>query len=201
LQPEKVKIQLENYKKIFFSIALIGFLLCSSSTVNVFLKIPSNDALSEIYFLGPNFTHDNIPSNIIEGQKYVVYIGAGNEMGCTAHYRINLKVGGENETLPDRNLKKPSSLPSLYEYNFFLENEKNWQAPLTLSIIGFKNNPGYNGVLNINGFEYGLDKLINYKGSGVYTYLIAELWIFNETTGSFEYYNQFLSLRLNMLSN
>jgi hypothetical protein len=197
LKPEILKLQINNYRKIFIVISLIGVLLIASPTLSVLLKTPSNDPLSEIYFLGPKLTQDSIPSNIIDGHKYMIYIGAGNEMGSTAYYRINLKVGSENETLPNRNLKKPSSLPTLYEYKFFLENEKDWQAPLIFSVAGFKNNSMYNGVFNINGIEYGLDKSIKweYQGNQLHTYLIAELWIFNETTGAFEYNNQYLSIR------
>ena len=133
-----------------------------------------------------------------------MYLGVGNELGFSSYYTIYIKVGSQNDSIPNIEQHKPSTLPPLYIYNFFLQNAQNWQSPLTLQVnkLSFSNNVCLLSSIELNGINYEIDKISSWDSerSGYFYDLIVELWIYNSTTHNLEYNDRFVSLMLNMTS-
>lgn len=196
------EIQLDSYRKIFTAIGLIGIMLFASPTIVALIVLPAGQQFSELYILGSNHTLDNIPFNVVSGVRYLVYLGVGNEFSHSQYYKLYVKVGGQNDSMPNLAFGKPSTLLPLYEYNLFLRGGEKWQAPLTFEVQNIK---FINGVSSIdkmifNEVDYSIDKSSswNTNKTGFYYSLIFELWIYNSTLGVSQYHNRFVSLAINM---
>jgi uncharacterized membrane protein len=187
---------------IVTSIGLIGILLFALPTVAIFIKPIDGEQFSQLYMLGPNYTFDNMPFNIVEGAKSLVYLGVGNELGYSSYYTVYVKIGGQNDSLPNIGQHKPSTLPPLYTSNFFLQNGQEWQSPLTIQVnkLSFSKDACVLSSIELNGFNYEINKMsfFNSQKNGYFYNLIVELWILNSTTHTLEYNDRFVSLMLNM---
>ena len=198
-------MELESYRKIFVAIGLIGLLLFASPTIAIFVKSPSGQPFSELYLLGPNHTFENIPFNIVSNIENLIYIGVANERGQSSYYTMYVKIGSQNESLPNLDLGLPSPLPSIYEYKLFLKSEATWQAPLLFQAnnLTFQSKTSFLPILSINGIDYSVNKSSSWDSSkqGYFYNLIFELWFYNETLGIQQYDNRFVLLRLNMTTS
>jgi hypothetical protein len=198
-----LKIQLNSYRTIFIVIGLIGVLVFASPTLALLINPPAGQEFSEIYILGPNHTFENIPFNITTGVPYSVYLGVGNNLGQSAYYTCLVKIGNRTASYPDTTLGKPSELPALYEYRFFVENGGSSQAPLTFQVnqLDFVNEATCRlSSISFNGIDVPCNETSKWdpSGQGFYFNLIFELWIFNSTLGTSLFNNRFVSIPLNM---
>ena len=197
-------MQLDSYRRIFTAIGLIGILLFASPTIAVLIKPPSGQQFSELHILGPNHTLENMPFNIVENVRYLIYIGIGNELGHSTYYSVYVKIGNQNDSLPNRVLGLPTTLPPLYEYKLFVQNGANWETPLTFQVhnLTLGNGASILHVVNFNGIDYPVNKksVWSQNETGYYYTLIVELWIYNATTGNSQFHNRFVSLNLNITS-
>lgn len=197
-----LKIKLKNYQIVFIAIGLIGVLLFASPTIALLLKLPPDQEFSEIYLLGPDHTLGTIPFNITAGVPYLIYLGVGNYLGSSNYYRCLVKTGNETESLPNVTNGTSSMLPSLYEYNTFIDNGATWETPLTFQVKGFNfaNEASQLSEININGIDYSVNKTSVWDSSevGYYYNLIVELWSFNSTMGILQFDNRYVSLELNV---
>jgi hypothetical protein len=195
-------MELDSYRKIIIAIGLIGILLLASPTIAVLIKPPVGEQFSQLYMLGPNHTFDNIPFNIVEGDNNLVYLGVGNQLGYSSYYTVYIKIGGQNDSIPNIESNQPSVLQPIFEYTVFLQDGETWQSPLTLQAnkLSFVNTACLLSSLEINGINYQINKtsIWNSEKNGYFFNLIFELWIYNATTRVSEYNNRFLSLTLNM---
>jgi uncharacterized membrane protein len=196
------EIQLDSYRKIFTSVGLIGIMLFASPTIVALIVPPSGQQFSELYILGPSQTLDNIPTNVVSGVRYLVYLGVGNELGHSQYYKLYVKVGSQNDSIPNLEFRQPSNLPPLYEYNLFLQDGEKWQEPLTFEVQHITLINGISSIdkMIFNGIEYSIDKSSswNTNKTGFYYSLIFELWIYNSALGVLQYHDRFVSLELNM---
>ena len=195
-------MQLDSYKKFFMAIGLFGILLFASPSIALLINVPTGQPFSEMYLLGPNHTINSLPFDILEGDSHLVYIGVGNELGHSSYYSVYVKLGAENESFPNIDLGLSSTLPTLYNYNVFLENHATWQAPLTfqLDVLTFENGVSVLSEVSFNKVNYSLNEASawNSNRTGYYYNLIFELWVYNTTLGISQYSGRFLALRLNM---
>jgi hypothetical protein len=195
-------MELDSYRKIIIAIGLIGILLFASPTIAVLIKPPVGEQFSQLYMLGPNHTFDNIPFNIVEGDNNLVYLGVGNQLGYSSYYKVYIKIGSQNDSIPNIEGNQPSVLQPIFEYTVFLQDGETWQSPLTLQAnkLSFVNTACLLSSLEINGINYQINKtsIWNSEKNGYFFNLIVELWIYNATTKVSEYNNRFLSLTLNM---
>jgi uncharacterized membrane protein len=197
-----LKIQLSDYRIIFFTIGLITILLFASPTIATLIKPLPNQEFSELYILGPNHTFENIPFNIAADVTHSVYIDVGNEMGSSSYYTCFVKIGNETESLPNTTLGTPSPLFTLFEYKMFIQNGETWEAPLTFEVkkLNFTNEASRFSEIIINGIDVPISEMSawNADRTGFYYNLILELWIYNSTLGILQFQNRFVSLNLNM---
>jgi uncharacterized membrane protein len=144
----------------------------------------------------------NLPFNITPNQTYSVYLGVGNHMGETTHYICKVKLRNQTDLPPDASTQTPSSLQTLYEYNFTIQDNENQTEPLTFS-ISTPTTPAKNmttlKTITINGIEHNIDKTTQYDqdNKGYYYQLFIELWTYNPTTGTTQYQNRWVYFWLN----
>jgi len=196
------KIQLSNYRIILITIGLIGVLLFASPTIALLVKLPPGQEYSEIYLLGPNHDLSNLPFYIEPNVSYLLYLGITNNLKSAGYYTCLMKFGNDSTLLPNQALGTPSSLPSLYEYNVFLDSGATWETPFTFEIdtLNFANNTAEVSGVNINGVDYpiSLTSAWDSNRTGYFYNFIVELWLFNGTQGAIQYNDRFVSLILNM---
>jgi uncharacterized membrane protein len=195
-------MQINDYRILFISIALIGILLFASPTIALLIKPPTNQEFSSLYLLGPNHTFDDIPSNIEVGTANLVYLGIINHMGSSEYYTCSLKLGNSSAPLPNATLGLPSSMPTLYEYKSIIKDTATFEVPLTFQVdqLTITNDMSYLSIININGVNYpaNLTSAWDANQNGYYYNLIVELAIYNSQTGTIQYNNRYLSLILNV---
>jgi hypothetical protein len=160
-----------------------------------------SEEFSELYILGPNHTLDNIPFNIKAGVIYTIYLGVANHVGSSGYYILFVNLRNETAPLSNSTFRTPNT-SALYEYAFFIQNGRNWGAPL---VFEFKNSTFTNGVsylstITINGLDFEVNESSVWNSAkNVYYYgLIMELWLFNSTLGVSENNNRSVRLLLNM---
>jgi hypothetical protein len=130
-------------------------------------------------------------------------LGIANTLGSCAYYQVEVKFRNETQSAPDGLNQTPSTLPSLFNVPVFVANKESWELPVTFSLdYSFSgdtrvlfNDIDFNGV-NLN--LAGLSSDWNSKTNVFYGNLIFELWIYNGTTGSFQYNDRFVDLKFNM---
>jgi hypothetical protein len=193
---------LSGYRAIFITIGLIGVILLASPTIALLVKLPPGQQFSGIYILGSDHTLGNIPFNIKTGVSYVLYLGVNNNLGSAGYYSCNLKLVNESEFLPTGVSVTPSSIPTLFEYKFFLDDGSTWEAPLVFKVDAFnfaENSSEISGV-EINGIDYPVNITSTWDSNktGFYYNLVVELWLFNAPKGISQYNDRFVSLFLNM---
>ena len=197
-----LKIQLNDYRIIFFTIGLIAVLLFASPTISLFVKPLASQEFSELYILGPNHTFENIPFNTTAGVTQLVYLYVGNELGYPSYYTCIVKIGNETESLPNKTLGTPSTLSTLYKYKLFIEEGATWEAPLTFRVnkLNFANGVSQISGITINGIDLPISKMSAWTAekTGFYYNLVVELWIYNSSLGISQFHNRFVSIPLNM---
>ena len=157
---------------------------------------------SEFYVLGPGYLADDYPFNMEESEKYSVYVGVDNQMSSSIFYNVRVKFRNQNEPLPNATTGTPSPLPTLYEYNLFLEDESNWETLLNFSFSGISFSENYCKVesLIINGFTFDVNKSVLWdeEHNGYYYQLFFELWIYQVESETFEFHNRVVNIWLKM---
>jgi len=125
-------VNLDDYRALFV-VATLGLALVAASPV-LGLVVPfggGSERFSEFWLLGPDHLAEDYPFNVRGGKMYNVIFGVSNHMGGSEYYKICLKFRNSTQPLPDINSSIPSSLPSLYEYMFFVLDGDVWESPVT----------------------------------------------------------------------
>jgi hypothetical protein len=80
----------------------------------------------------------------------------GNHLGDSSYYLFYVKLRNQTEPITGSNDGTLSPLPPLYENRAFVQDGKNWEAPLTFSIANFSNtrNESVLESLIINGVNF-----------------------------------------------
>jgi uncharacterized membrane protein len=190
-----------NYKLIFTAASLIGLLLIATPLLSNIIHLQEREKFSELYLLGPEKMAQNLPFNITPNQTYTTYLGVGNHMGETTYYTCKIKLRNQTENPPDSSTQTPSSLPTLYEYNFIIPNGENHTEPLTFSTTTTPPTKNITTLktLTLNDINYNIDKTAQYDpdNKGYYYQLFIELWAYNPTTQTTQYQNRWVYLWLN----
>jgi uncharacterized membrane protein len=166
------------------------------------VDLPQGEPFSELYVLGPNHMAEGYPFNVPAGDNYTVYLGVENHMGSSMYYCVDIKFRNASE--PMANSTVPSSLPTLYTYRVFLEDDETWEQTLNFSLsdIVFKGNSCSVGKIKVNYVESGLHETVvwNNESSGFFYQLFIELWAYDQTSERLLYDGRFVGLWLNMTS-
>jgi hypothetical protein len=195
-------MKLGDYKLIFVAIGLVGVLLIASPAIAGVIPPPGSEQFSELYLLGLNRMAENYPYNIAIGSDYSVYVNVGNHLGSTAYYALYVKFGNQTDQLPNATRGTPSPLQPLYEYQFSIPDSANWTRLLTFSVPKATIQAANSKIntLQINHEPFNVEKSAAWdSNSTTFTYrLFFELWLYNKQTGSIEFNNRYVSLRLNL---
>jgi hypothetical protein len=83
-----------------------------------------------------------------------------------------------------------------------VDDKKDWESTLTFQIktLTFTNNVSYVPTITIKGIESPVNKesAWNSTKTGYYYGLLVELWMFNLSSGAYQYHNRSVQLLLNM---
>lgn len=195
---------LNEYKRLFYAVALIGLIACFVPNVTMLVSLPAGEKFSELYVLGQDHMAENYPFNVSVGGNYLVYLGVENHLGSSMYYGVEVKFRNASDPLPDNTV--PSSSPALYEYRVFLSDSQAWEGNLTFSfsdvVFDRTQNMCSVGEVRVNniGFQLGKVTIWDNENSGFYYQVFVELWLFNETENSLSYDGRYVSLWLNMTS-
>lgn len=197
----KKNVKLESYRYTFFVIGLIGVLLFSAPALSL-LRSSSSESFSTIYLLGPDRMTHTIPFNIQPSTQYSLYLGIKNNLGSTANYICLVKLTNDTDPLPNRNVGTPSSLPTLYKFNLFLQDGQVWEAPLSFQFnnVSLSLNEAVLESITFNDVDFSVNKTSQRDPvSSSYHYgVLVELWALNESTGFIQYQNRFVHFYLNL---
>jgi hypothetical protein len=193
---------LAGYRYVFIAAGLIGLLLFSLPSVFLFVRLPAGERFSDLYVLGPGHMLEDYPRNVSAGEKYLVYVDVENHLGQVAYYEVWVKLRNSSDAFPDDALGAASDLPVLYRYEALLVDGQAWEAPLTFSFadVSFGENVSSVGHIGINDALVPVNKTAVWDGenSGYFYWLIMELWLYDTTSGHFNFHSRFVTLRLNM---
>ena len=195
-------MKLREYRLMFVAICLIGVLLIASPVIGAVLRLPVGEQFSELYLLDHRHMAEDYPFEVKEGTEYLVYVSVGNHLASSAYYVVQVKLGNQSDLLPDSTSSTPSPLQNLYEYRFFVADNETWEAPLAFSVseASFRGDLSVINKVTINnvGFSVNKQSKWNTESSGFYYRLFVELWIFNPQSGSVQFHNRYVGLRLNL---
>jgi hypothetical protein len=199
-------VNLEDYR-VLFMVATLGLaLIVAAPTLSLVVPIRSGSAkFSELWLLGPTHMLEGYPFNVGVGGEYSVFVGVGNHMGCSEYYLVYVKFRNQTQPPPDASSSKPSPLPPLYEFQFFVADGKTWESLLVFKILdaSVQGNSMFVGNVSINGVAFPVNSFSNWDSehNGFYYQLFFELWLYNMTTQSFQYNNRFVGIWLNVTAS
>ena len=197
-------MKLYEYKLIFVTAGLIGVLLICSPVLANILSPLSGERFSELYLLGPDHLAENYPYNIQVDQNYSVYVGVANHMGSSFYYTVYLKFRNGTDSSPNPAMGTPSSLNSLYEYNFAVSSDKTWESLLTFSVdnASITDNQSLVSTISINGLSFDVEKpsIWNTNSTVFYYQLFFELWAYNSQSSQLLFNDRVVDLSLNLTS-
>ena len=195
-------MNLHEYRTTFIVGALVLTLVAASPTLGLVLRLPSGEAFSELWILGPGHMAEDYPFNVSSGENYMVYLGVGNHLGCSAYYTVYVKLRNETESLPNSTAGTPSPLEPLFENSSFVRDGETWETPLYFSFSNVQRFESTTSVktLMVNGVSFDVDKpaLWDSNNMGYFYQLFIELWIYNVSANVLQYHNRFVGLWLNM---
>jgi uncharacterized membrane protein len=197
-------MNLQEYKvSILVATAVVALIVASPALQRV-LVYPQTDFFTEFWLLGPNRMAEGFPYNITRGENYNMFLGIANQLGHFAYYEVQVKFSNSPQSAPDSFNRTSSSLPSLYSLNVLVADKESWELPVTFgfdysydsnsSQITFNRLLFNDEQLNLNGYSASWDS----NKTAFFGNLIFELWIYNDTTSTFQYHERFVDLKFNM---
>ncbi len=199
-------MDLQKYKVVLVTIILIVALFVSSSALEMILAYPSAQSASftELWLLGPEHKAENYPYDITLNENYSVYLGIADQLGYYAYYQVEVKFCNLTQQAPNTLNDSSSSQPSLYNMSLCVPNDQSLEIPITFS-FNYTYDP-FSAQINFNQLTFnglpldleGYSTTWNSQRSAFYGILFFELWIYNSTTGTFQYNDRYVSIQLNM---
>lgn len=190
-------MNLGQYKILAVVIAATVALFLASPVLSQLLSNTQTDNFTEFSLLGPNHDTATYPYSIKSGQSFTLYLDIDNHLGYVGNYLIELKFGDEFSSLPNSFNKTSSTQPVLWETPVTVDNQKKLEMPLTISLT-------YDSAtlrsITINGYSVDGKSIVvtsDPKG-GLFGNLFFELWLFNDTTNSYDYNQRYVGLWLNL---
>jgi len=196
-------MNLEEYRMVFATGSLVLILVAAAPTLSLIIAFPGgSERFSELWLLGPGRMAEGYPFNVGVGEEYSVFVGVGNHMGSSSYYMVYVKFRNQTQPLPDISNSKPSPLPPLYEFQFFVADGETWESLLMFEILDVSvlGDSMFVGNVSINDMVFSVDSssLWDSENTGFYYQLFFELWLYNMTSNSFKFHNRFVGIWLNM---
>ena len=197
-------MNLQEYKVLFIIVISLSALLVASPVLQRLLVYPQTEFFTEIWLLGPEHKAEGYPFNITRNENYTVFLDVVNHLGHCAYYQFQVKFRNQTQSAADSFNRTPSSLQSLYSINVFVADKESWELPIAFSfdysldennsIVNFNRIMFDNAALNLNGYSTAW----NPERNSFFGNLFFELWIYNDTVGTFTYNERFTDLKFNM---
>ncbi|MEM2338378.1 MAG: DUF1616 domain-containing protein [Candidatus Bathyarchaeia archaeon] len=203
-------MKIVEYGLFYWTVVGVLALLAASPFLSRVLIYPRTEFFSELWILDADHKAENYPSNITRGQNYTIYLSIGNHLGYCAYYMVQVKFlnWSQLELMPTRfgpiEKRLPSSLPSLFNFTAFVADEQVYETPVTFSFNYAWDQPPskvelsslmFNGMwLNMSDYTISW----NTEKQGFRGFLFFELWLYNNSAGSFQYHGRFVGLWFNM---
>jgi uncharacterized membrane protein len=192
-------------KSLYFVSCIILCLIVLSPTIALVVPLPEGQRFSQLWVLGPNQKMEDIPSKITSGINYRVFLGVGNQMGDLEYYLVRVKLRNQSDPIPDNDAGIPATLPVLFEYRVFLQNNATWQKEVTFSFdqILIEGNLSRISKLLIDGYALDVNKtsMLDEKDNVFFFEIFFELWNLNQTTSTFQFQNRYVGLWLRLDSS
>jgi uncharacterized membrane protein len=184
-------------------VSLVFVLLAASPALSLVVSFPrGGESFSELWLLGPNHMAEDYPFNVQTGEENNLFLGVGNHLGHSAYYLVYAKFRNQTQSLPNASSSEPSSLSSIYEFQFFLADEDVWEAPITFEILGasVQGDSLFVESVSVNdrAFHVGCSSVWDSENDGFYFQLFFELWLYNSERSGFEFHGRFVGIWLNM---
>jgi uncharacterized membrane protein len=191
-------------KSIILVITVVLAVFTASPVIQRFVVAPQTAGLTELSVLGV-YHNATYPFNVTADQNYPLYLEINNHLGSIAYYQVEVKFRNATQSAPDAFNQVPSALPSLGNISICAANIQSVELPITISLsyqIDLNNTAQLDmQSIIVNGFKLNLTPTTitwDPQRAGFYGNLVFELWLFNESTGVFQYNQRFVSLWLNM---
>jgi hypothetical protein len=192
-------------KVIIIVTASILALFVASPAISRILIQPQTNFYTELWILNSAHSANNYPYNVLPGDNYTIYLDIANHIGYCGYYLVEVKLRNDVMPYPGSWNDMPVNLPSLYNLTAFVPDESNFELPLTFSFnftpnstcpqINF-NRMVLNGVfIDLTGYS---TTYRNEAPNGYFGNVYFELWLYNRTTGEFQYNDRYVNLPLNM---
>ena len=195
-------MNLEEYRTLFIGGILVLVLVAASPVLSVILPMGGSERFSGLWLLGPGHLADGYPSNVRVGEVYSVFVGVDNHMGNAEYYMVYVKFSDSNEFLPDFNGDKPSFLPGLYTFRFFVDDGGAWQSAVTFGFddVAVEGAVLTVGEVTINGLAFPVDASAYWDSErqGYFFDLFFELWRYDVEDNAFRFDERYVGLSLNM---
>ena len=193
----------EDYRTVFQVGSLVFVLLAASPALSLVVSFPrGGESFSELWLLGPNHMAEDYPFNVQAGEDYSLFLGVGNHLGHSAYYLVYAKFRNQTQPLPNASSSEPSSLSSLYTFEFFLADGDVWETPVIFQVLSasFQGNVVVVDRISVDdrAFQVGCSLTWDSENSGFYFQLFFELWLYNSERSSFEFHDRFVGIWLNM---
>jgi len=198
-----VTMKFQDYRTVFQVSSLALVLLAASPALSLIVSFPrSGESFSELWLLGPNHMAENFPFNVQAGEENSLFLGVGNQLGNSAYYLVYVKFRNQTQPLPNSNSSEPSSLPSIHEFQFLLEDGDVWETPVTFEILDALVHGDSMVVesvsVNDRVFQVDCSSTWDSENKGFYFQLFFELWVYNSERSTFEFHDRFVGIWLNM---
>jgi len=196
-------MNVEVHRGWFIAGSLALMLTAATPALALFIRLPNgSERFSELWLLGPSHKAEDYPFNVRVNETYSIYAGVGNRLGYSAYYMVYVKFRNQTQPLPIDSNATPSTLHTLYEFNFFIRDGEVWETLLNFKILDAESSNESMSVnnLSINEIPSGVDSLSVWDEArnGFYYQLFFELWLYNMTSQHFQYHNRFVGIWLNV---
>jgi uncharacterized membrane protein len=197
---------IQQYRTLFILVTVVAALFVASPAIQQVLVVSQKESLTEFSLLGP-YHNATYPYNITSGTEYRLYFDVVNRLGSCAYYQVDVKFRNQAQSAPNSFNHTSSNQSSLGEISFFAANKQTIELPIDIS-FQYNEDPYYTKQLNmqsvtVNGATLNANVPIAWdpeKGAFLGN-VFFELWVFNDTSNTFQYHERYLSLWLNLTRN
>jgi len=187
------------YRFLVLVVAAAVALFVASPAVETFVVLPQTASYTGLGMLGPQRVAADYPSDIQTNQSCAIYMDVNNQLGHAAYYQLQVKLVNESQ------LVNPLQVPALTSITFFVANNNSLEVPLIFSLtytyLANQTPPQVHVTqITTNDLTASADYFAQWdpQTQQAYTYLVFELWLYNDAVGSFQYHERFVDLRLTL---
>ncbi len=127
-------MNLGQYKILAVIIAATVVLFFASPVLSQLLTATQTTSFTEFSLLGSDHNTSSYPYSIKSGQSFTLYLEVDNHLGSVGNYLIQVKFRDPSDSAPDSFSKTSSTMPSLYNIPATVDNQKNLEIPLIISL-------------------------------------------------------------------